>query len=148
MSPFLVKRAWFCRVGAVMFLACVCSGAHTEPTFRSPSPPAPSGHCPSGPTRVLKLTDEPSARPVKVAAGTLLQAVSNFGTRGLTYPVSNSANIAAVCVVKSGYTLTTYFRAASPGPAVISSRTVGCGSCAQLNLSANVVVGPGDGPAA
>jgi len=82
-----------------------------------------------------------------VAAGTLIQAVSNFGTRGLTYPVSNSANIAAVCVVKSGYTLTTYFRAAAPGPAVISSHTVGCGSCAQLNLSANVVVvvvGPGD----
>lgn len=144
MSLPRARRAWWCSVGAVMMLACGCSGAHTQPTFRRPSPPAPSGHCPSGANRVVKLTDIPSPPPVRVVVGAVFEAVSKAGS----YPTSKSTTIVPLCVLQKGTTFTTYFRADAPGRAVITSATAGCGPCAQRNLSANIVVSPMVSPTA
>lgn len=142
MSLLRAGRAWWWIVGACTVLACACGGADTQPTFRRPSPPAPSGGCPDGVHRVVKLTDVPSPAPVRIVVGTVFQAASHAGS----YPTSSSTNVVALCVLQKGTTFTTYFRADAPGRAVIHSATAGCGPCAQLNLTAVIVVGPTAAP--
>ena len=104
-----------------------------------PSPPTSNQHCPGGPSRVIKLVAGPVSRLITVQIGTVVEAT---GPPGSSFPTSTAAALVPVCVRGSGTgDVTTYFRATSPGRAVIDSTSnVRCGPCAQVRLSAGVWV--------
>lgn len=122
-------------VAAATLLASACRPATIR--IAAPTPPAPSGHCPSDVARTVTLTDNPPPYPsITVPVGTIFQAEAPFGG----YPATASKAVAPICVQARGDAKVTFFRAVSAGSVGIESRTAGCGQCNQTVLHAVVVI--------